>query len=61
MLGAAVVTKAEGLQLHLSSSNRTGYKGVTTHHTGRFHPQHQVRGRQVSLGLFDTAVAAAVG
>jgi len=46
--------------LHLSSSNVTGYMGVTEPSSGRFRAQHRAGGRQVSLGTFDTAVEAAV-
>ena len=56
-----VVAEAEGLQLHLSSKNTsTGYKGVARHHSGRFEARRSVNGRNVHLGLFDTAVEAAV-
>ena len=34
--GAAVATNAEGLRLHLSSSNSTGYRGVLRDAAGRF-------------------------
>ena len=54
-----VAEEAEGLRLHLSSSNATGYKGVYRLH-GRFHVQHYVDGRCDGLGCFDTAVEAAV-
>ncbi|EOD21073.1 hypothetical protein EMIHUDRAFT_101766 [Emiliania huxleyi CCMP1516] len=57
--GAAVTTEAEGLRLHLSNSNSTGYRGVHKH-SGRFRAQHRVNGRIVYLGYFDTAVEAAV-
>ncbi|EOD28286.1 hypothetical protein EMIHUDRAFT_114210 [Emiliania huxleyi CCMP1516] len=56
-----VATEAEGLRLHLSSSNATGYIGVNKHRSScRFWAQHRAGGRQVSLGSFDTAVEAAV-
>ena len=56
-----VATEAEGLRLHLSSRSSTGYMGVSKHpSTGRFKAEHRVDGRQVYLGLFDTAVEAAV-
>ncbi|EOD41376.1 hypothetical protein EMIHUDRAFT_199717 [Emiliania huxleyi CCMP1516] len=55
-----VATEAEGLRLHLSSSNATGYKGLTRHNSGRFQAQHRVDGGLAFLGLFDTAVEAAV-
>ncbi|EOD34401.1 hypothetical protein EMIHUDRAFT_98774, partial [Emiliania huxleyi CCMP1516] len=56
---APLVTEAEGLRLHLSSSNATGYKGVYEH-SGRFKAQRRVGGRLGSIGKFDTAVEAAV-
>ena len=53
--------EAEGLQLHLSSKNTsTGYKGVARHHSGRFEARRSANGRNLHLGLFDTAVEAAV-
>jgi len=55
----AVVADFEGLRLHLSSSNRTGYKNVYQQSAGRFKAVHQVDGRQVCLGTFDTVVGAA--
>ena len=58
--GAAVATEAEGLRLHLSSSNGTGYKGVSKEPSGRFKAQYSVGGKPVYLGLFGTAVEAAV-
>ncbi|EOD06405.1 hypothetical protein EMIHUDRAFT_219295 [Emiliania huxleyi CCMP1516] len=54
-----VATEAEGLRLHLSSNNATGYKGVWRHPSGRFVAQRKVGGRYVYFGLFDTAVEAA--
>ncbi|EOD03821.1 hypothetical protein EMIHUDRAFT_372674 [Emiliania huxleyi CCMP1516] len=55
----APAEEAEGLRLHLSSSNVTGYRGVHEHE-GRFQAQRVADGRQVHLGTFDTAVEAAV-
>ena len=55
-----VGTEAEGLRLHLSSSNPSGYKGVVKHASGRFEARHKVDGRQVYLAVLDTAVEAAV-
>ncbi|EOD32445.1 hypothetical protein EMIHUDRAFT_122983 [Emiliania huxleyi CCMP1516] len=60
LLRAGIVAEAEGLQLHLSSSSSTGYKGVREPRTGRFEAQRKVGGRAVSLGTFDSAVEAAV-
>ncbi|EOD16916.1 hypothetical protein EMIHUDRAFT_244660, partial [Emiliania huxleyi CCMP1516] len=59
---APVAAEAEGVRLHLSSSNSTGYKGVYKDGS-RFKAQHRrggVDGRSVSLGYYDTAVEAAV-
>ncbi|EOD22356.1 hypothetical protein EMIHUDRAFT_116813 [Emiliania huxleyi CCMP1516] len=50
---------AEGLRLHLSSSSSAGYKGVFTN-SGRFRAQRRLDGRLVSIGIFGTAVQAAV-
>ena len=58
--GAVVVTEAEGLRLHLSSSSSTGYRGVSPPFSGRFQARYRLAGKQVHLGLFDTAVEAAV-
>ncbi|EOD17984.1 hypothetical protein EMIHUDRAFT_195991 [Emiliania huxleyi CCMP1516] len=55
-----VATEAEGLQLHLSSSGSTGYRGVYDHDSGRFQAKRRVDGKEVHLGTFDTAVEAAV-
>ena len=41
---AAQVTEAEGMQLHLSSTNDTGYKAVKLA-AGRFHAQHRMGNR----------------
>ena len=57
----ALVAEAEGLRLHLSSSNATGYRGVRKHRSsGRFEALHRVDGRKVYIGCFDMAVEAAV-
>ena len=55
-----VAAEAEGLRLHLSSSNPSGYKGVVKLPSGGFKAQHRVDGRKVHVGSFDTAVEAAV-
>ena len=59
----AVVDEAEGLQLHLSASASSGYKGVSSIASGRWqarircgHNHHN----PLTLGTFDTAVEAAV-
>ena len=61
---AEVVEEAEGLRLHLSSNNSTGYKGVRNALNGGNKPyaaQICVQGKgQVYLGSFKTAVEAAV-
>ena len=48
--------------MHLSSSNSSGYKGVTRRGSGRFVATYPARDGEepVSLGSFDTAVEAAV-
>ena len=51
----AVVEEAEGLRLHLSSRNATGYTGVNKERR-RF----RARFNEIHLGCFDTAVEAAV-
>ena len=57
---ALPVAEAEGLRLHLSSSNNTGYKGVYQSTSNIFVAKRAASGRQVSLGQFGTAVEAAV-
>ncbi|EOD25865.1 hypothetical protein EMIHUDRAFT_206065 [Emiliania huxleyi CCMP1516] len=58
-VAASVAQEAEGLRLHLSSTNSTGYTGVSW--TGsRFAVEIKLNGRRVHLGTFDTAVEAAV-
>jgi len=56
----AAIAEAEGLQLHLSSSSSSGYKGVREVAPGRFQARLCVGGVNVSCGYFGTAVAAAV-
>ncbi|EOD14494.1 hypothetical protein EMIHUDRAFT_196857 [Emiliania huxleyi CCMP1516] len=56
---APLVTEAEGLRLHLSSSSSTGYKGVRES-GARFKAEARVDGKRVCFGTFDTAVEAAV-
>jgi len=55
-----VATEAEGLRLHLSSSSATGYKGVVSSSHGRFRAQRTVGRSNVILGVFGTAVEAAL-
>ena len=57
---APLMTEAEGLRLHLSSSSSTGYKGVWEQHPGTFVARHSVDGRTCRLGTFGMAVEAAV-
>ena len=54
---AAVAGEAEGVRLHLSSSNSTGYRGVHKERR-RFRARRKVDGKKVALGCFDTAVEA---
>jgi len=56
---APVVEEAEGLRLHLSNSNSTGYRGVRMQR-GRFNARHMLDGTCLYLGSFGTAVEAAV-
>jgi len=57
----ALATEAEGLRLHVLTSSATGYKGVRKQASGRFRAEHSAgHGKQNSLGIFDTAVEAAV-
>ena len=49
----------EGLRLHLSSNNATGYKGVRRRHSGSFEVTKCEKGKAVYLGCFGTAVEAA--
>ncbi|EOD18258.1 hypothetical protein EMIHUDRAFT_349937, partial [Emiliania huxleyi CCMP1516] len=53
----ALVAEAEGLRLHLSRTNSTGYKGVKRLYNGRFQAEH---GRHDYIGCFGSAVEAAV-
>ncbi|EOD20722.1 hypothetical protein EMIHUDRAFT_241949 [Emiliania huxleyi CCMP1516] len=55
-----VVTESEGLRLHLSTSNTTGYAGVTFYRVGQYHARTRVDGRKRTLGVFDSPVEAAV-
>ena len=56
------VPEAEGLRLHLSSSNATGYMGVYTATAwgGRFQASRCYNGGRQVIGNFATAVEAAV-
>ena len=62
----AVATEAEGLRLHLSAHNKSGYTGV--YHAARsgtyaaryIRGNPNIRGNVTNLGAFDTAIDAAV-
>ena len=58
----AMVTEVDGLQLHLSPSSHTGYKGVGKQNSGpgKQYQAHLGHGAGSSLGYFSTAVEAAV-
>ena len=57
----ALVAEAEGLKLHLSSRSSTGYKGVRKHtQAGRFVACRYAGSRTIYIGVFDSAVEAAV-
>ena len=61
--GAApeVVTEAQGIRLHLSSTSSTGYKGVSQKgNTNRFEAYTHEFYHKIYLGCFDTAVDAAL-
>ena len=51
--------EAEGLRLHLSDTNASGYKGVAKQR-GRFRAHLSRNGKEETLGTFDTAGEAAV-
>ena len=53
------MAEAEGLRLHLSSHSSTGYKGVDKLGS-RFRVRHKGGKKVRSVGIFDTAVEAAV-
>ena len=53
------VTRVDGLQLHTSDRQPTGYKGVAKDRA-RFRAQYWSQGKHISLGTFDTAVEAAI-
>ena len=53
-------TEAEGLRLHLSDTNASGYKGVVEQKNGRFQAQLWRGDKTEQLGYYDTAVEAAV-
>ena len=54
-------TEAEGFELHMSDRSGTGYRGVCKNREGgRFVANTMVKGGHVHIGMFDTAVEAAV-
>ena len=53
------VTEVDGLQLHLSAANPTGYRGLRMKPSGKFEANHG-SSQERYIGLFDTAVEAAV-
>ena len=59
---SAVVEEAEGLRLHLSSRNSTGYVGVYVdgRRDGRFRVILTLDSKQQTVGIFGTAVEGAV-
>ena len=54
-----LLEEVDGIKLHLSSNNATGYKGVFAQH-GRFQAALSSNGNRHSIGYFPTAVEAAV-
>ena len=59
-LPEGLAEEAEGLRLHLSRTNPTGYKGVYEDAHGNFQAQLKVGRKVTHLGYFETAVEAAV-
>ncbi len=55
-----IVEEAEGWRLHLSSSSNTGYKGVFRKPNGRFLAQISRLASTNHIGVYDTAVQAAI-
>lgn len=52
-------TRSENLaNKKCQSNNRCGVKGVYLHHDGRFRAQVRMNGKNIHLGLFDTAEQA---
>ena len=56
---APLVTEHHGIALHLSQKSNTGYRGVNKFE-GRYKAYHVNGGKQKHLGIFSTAVEAAV-
>ena len=59
MVLSSVVVEAEGYRLFLSKTSATGYMGVREQN-GRFQARRKVDGKYVHIGVYDTAVEAAV-
>ena len=57
--GGDLVLETAGVQLQRSKRYATGYQGVTCDHK-RFRADHRLDGKRTYLGMFDTAVEAAV-
>ena len=57
--GEELATEAEGLQLKLSSKSNSGYQGVYGR-GGRFEASHYLDYKRISLGVYATALEAAV-
>ena len=57
---AELVEEAEGLRLHLSSRNLTGYRGVCRLRVHAYRPEVYHNGRRIYLGYYATALEAAV-
>ena len=55
-----VVEEAEGYKLHLSGKSATGYKGVCKESNGFFRAERYANNKTISLGVYSTAVEAAV-
>ena len=57
---AGPVTEVDGVRLHLSSTNVSGYHGVHTLANGKFKAEVHRDGSTTYLGLYDSRVEAAV-
>ena len=57
---AALVSESHGIRLHLSRKSPTGYKGVYRHGLLRYRSQITTGGSDIHLGMYGTAVEAAV-
>jgi len=56
----AIVTEVEGQQLHLAPGTSTGYKGVFSRSKGSYGARVTRNGESIRLGVFNTAIEAAV-